>query len=103
MKKNKDTQLAFYDRKKEEKKKLLDRFRDPRDPLKSLIVTPKLLAGVDAPILQATFLDKPMKEHKLLQAICCTNTHIEIKVSALTQLLNEAGIHLLQRGEIINE
>jgi type I restriction enzyme R subunit len=62
-----------YDRKKEEEEKLLDRFRDPRDPLKFLIVTSKLLAGFDAPILQAMYLDKPMKEHNLLQAITRTN------------------------------
>ncbi len=95
MKKNKDTQLAFYDRKKEEKKKLLDRFRDPRDPLKFVIVTSKLLTCFDAPILQAMYLDKPMKEHNLLQAICRTNAHIEIKVATLAELLNEADIHLL--------
>ena len=53
--------------------KLLDRFRDPKDPLKLLIVTSKLLTGFDAPILQAMYLDKPMKDHNLLQAICRTN------------------------------
>lgn len=53
--------------------KLLDRFRDPKDPLKFLIVTSKLLTGFDAPILQAMYLDKPMKDHNLLQAICRTN------------------------------
>jgi hypothetical protein len=52
---------------------LLDRFRDPLDPLKFLIVTARLLTGFDAPILQAMYLDKPMKEHNLLQAICRTN------------------------------
>ncbi|HEV2583144.1 MAG TPA: HsdR family type I site-specific deoxyribonuclease, partial [Ktedonobacteraceae bacterium] len=62
-----------YDRKKEEEEKLLDRFRNPRDPLKFLIVTSKLLTGFDAPILQAMYLDKPMKEHSLLQAVCRTN------------------------------
>jgi type I restriction enzyme R subunit len=62
-----------YDRKKEEEEKLLDRFRDPKDPLKFLIVTSKLLTGFDAPILQVMYLDKPMKEHNLLQAICRTN------------------------------
>ena len=62
-----------YDRKKEEEEKLLDRFRDPKDPFKFLIVTSKLLAGFDAPILQAMYLDKPMKEHNLLQAITRTN------------------------------
>lgn len=57
----------------DEEGKLLDRFRDPADPLKVLIVTSKLLTGFDAPILQAMYLDKPMKDHNLLQAICRTN------------------------------
>jgi type I restriction enzyme R subunit len=58
---------------KDEEEKLLDRFRDPNDPLKFLIVTSKLLTGFDAPILQAMYLDKPMRDHNLLQAICRTN------------------------------
>ena len=53
--------------------KLLDRFRDPADPLQILIVTAKLLTGFDAPILQTQYLDKPLKDHTLLQAICRTN------------------------------
>src|SRR3954466_7931530 len=51
----------------------LDRFRDPADPLKILIVTSKLLTGFDAPILQTMYLDKPLRDHTLLQAICRTN------------------------------
>lgn len=62
-----------YNRKKEDEEKLLDRFRNPKDPLKFLIVTSKLLTGFDAPILQVMYLDKPMKEHSLLQAVCRTN------------------------------
>ncbi|WP_419639085.1 type I restriction enzyme subunit R domain-containing protein, partial [Thiolapillus sp.] len=58
---------------KDEEEKLLDRFRDSEDPLKFLIVTSKLLTGFDAPILQVMYLDKPMKDHNLLQAICRTN------------------------------
>ena len=58
---------------KDEEAKLLDRFRDPMDPLKILIVTSKLLTGFDAPILQTMYLDKPMRDHNLLQAICRTN------------------------------
>jgi len=49
------------------------RFNDPADPLKIIIVTAKLLTGFDAPILYAQYLDKPLKEHTLLQAICRTN------------------------------
>lgn len=62
-----------YRRSKEEEAKVLDRFRDPRDPLQLVIVTSKLLTGFDAPILQVMYLDKPMKDHTLLQAICRTN------------------------------
>ena len=60
-------------RDKDEEEKLLDRFRDPADPLQFVIVTSKLLTGFDAPILQVMYLDKPMKDHNLLQAICRTN------------------------------
>jgi type I restriction enzyme R subunit len=37
------------------------------------IVTSKLLTGFDAPILQTMYLDKPLRDHTLLQAICRTN------------------------------
>ncbi len=60
-------------REKDAEEKLLDRFRSPTDPLKFVIVTSKLLTGFDAPILQAMYLDKPMKDHNLLQAICRVN------------------------------
>jgi type I restriction enzyme R subunit len=53
--------------------KLLDRYRDPADPLQILIVTAKLLTGFDAPILMAQYLDRPLRDHTLLQAICRTN------------------------------
>ena len=62
-----------YKRTRDEEKKLLDQFRDPLSPLKFVIVTSKLLTGFDAPILQCMYLDKPMKNHTLLQAICRTN------------------------------
>ena len=62
-----------YRRDKDEEGKILDSFRDPTNPLKLIIVTSKLLTGFDAPILQAMYLDKPMKDHNLLQAICRTN------------------------------
>ncbi|MBL8021698.1 MAG: type I restriction endonuclease subunit R [Leptospirales bacterium] len=60
-------------RTKEDEEKLLDDFRDSSHPLQFVIVTSKLLTGFDAPILQAMYLDKPMKDHNLLQAICRTN------------------------------
>ena len=60
-------------RSRDEEAKVLDNFRDPANPLKIVIVTSKLLTGFDAPILQVMYLDKPMKDHTLLQAICRTN------------------------------
>ena len=49
-----------------------------RDELpKILIVTEKLLTGFDAPILYAMYLDKPMRDHTLLQAIARVNRPYE--------------------------
>lgn len=68
-----EPEYAAYKRDRDAEEKLLDRFRDPKDPLKMIIVTAKLLTGFDAPILQAMYLDKPLRDHTLLQAICRTN------------------------------
>ncbi len=68
-----EEEYAPFKRDRDAEEKLLDRFRDPKDPLKILIVTSKLLTGFDAPILQAMYLDKPLRDHTLLQAICRTN------------------------------
>ena len=68
-----ETEYAPYKRDRDAEEKLLERFRDPKDPLKIIIVTSKLLTGFDAPILQTMYLDKPLRDHALLQAICRTN------------------------------
>ena len=57
----------------DELEQVVARFNDPADPLKIIIVTAKLLTGFDAPILYCQYLDKPLKEHTLLQAITRTN------------------------------
>jgi type I restriction enzyme R subunit len=77
-------EYAPYDRTRDEDERLLDRFRDAADPLKLIIVTAKLLTGFDAPILQAMYLDKPLRDHTLLQAICRVNrTYSEQKTHGL--------------------
>ena len=68
-----EAQYAPYKRDRDAEEKLLDQFCDPKDPLKIIIVTSKLLTGFDAPILQTMYLDKPLRDHTLLQAICRTN------------------------------
>jgi len=79
-----EPQYKAFNRSRDEEERLLDRFRDPNDPLKLLIVTPKLLTGFDAPILQVMYLDKPLRDHTLLQAICRVNrTYSEQKTHGL--------------------
>lgn len=58
---------------KAQQEKITDDFNDAASDLKFLIVTAKLLTGFDAPILQTMYLDKSIKDHTLLQAICRTN------------------------------
>ena len=52
-------------------------FTKPGEQPKILIVTEKLLTGFDAPILYAMYLDKPMRDHTLLQAIARVNRPYE--------------------------
>ena len=47
--------------------------RRPDENPKILIVTDKLLTGYDAPLLYCMYLDKPMRDHVLLQAIARVN------------------------------
>ena len=53
--------------------KVIEKYNNSDSPLKFLIVTAKLLTGFDSPILQTMYLDKSLKDHTLLQAICRTN------------------------------
>jgi type I restriction enzyme, R subunit len=58
---------------KDQLEKVVEQYNDKISPLKFLVVTAKLLTGFDAPILQTMYLDKSLKDHTLLQAICRTN------------------------------
>jgi type I site-specific restriction-modification system R (restriction) subunit len=48
-------------------------FKKANETPKILIVTHKLLTGYDAPLLYCMYLDKPMRDHVLLQAIARVN------------------------------
>ena len=62
----------------EEEKRLKGKIFPRKETLpKILIVTDKLLTGYDAPILYCMYLDKPMKDHTLLQAIARVNRPYE--------------------------
>lgn len=54
-------------------KELIECYKDPKHPLQLIIVTAKLLTGFDAPICYCMYLDKPLRDHTLLQAMCRTN------------------------------
>ncbi len=58
---------------KSQQEKIVDEFNAVDSDLKFIIVTAKLLTGFDAPICQTIYLDKSLKDHTLLQAICRTN------------------------------
>lgn len=61
----------------DEEKQVRKAFVDPAALPKLLIVTEKLLTGFDAPILYCMYLDKPMRDHTLLQAIARVNRPFE--------------------------
>ncbi len=52
---------------------------------KSLLVTEKLLTGFDAPLLYAMYLDKPMRDHTLLQAIARVNRPYENEAAEMVK------------------
>jgi type I restriction enzyme R subunit len=55
-------------------KKLLEkRFKDAADPLKLVIVRDMWLTGFDVPCLHTMYVDKPMRDHNLMQAIARVN------------------------------
>jgi type I restriction enzyme R subunit len=58
---------------KSQQEKVVEEYEDATSELKFIIVTAKLLTGFDAPICQTMYLDKSLKDHTLLQAICRTN------------------------------
>ena len=69
--------LKAHHRNEDEEREIRKRFADKSDPLKILMVTEKLLTGFDAPILYCMYLDKPMRDHVLLQAIARVNRPYE--------------------------
>ncbi len=69
--------LVPYHLAEEDEKAIRNDFRKPDKQPKILIVTEKLLTGYDAPVLYCLYLDKPMRDHVLLQAIARVNRPYE--------------------------
>ncbi|MEA3349751.1 MAG: DUF3387 domain-containing protein, partial [Chloroflexota bacterium] len=60
-------------RSKKRRKDMAQRFKDPDDPFKLVIVRDMWLTGFDAPSLHTMYVDKPMHGHGLMQAIARVN------------------------------
>ena len=60
-------------RNKARREALANRFRDPGDPLRMVLVRDMWLTGFDAPSLHTMYVDKPMRGHGLMQAIARVN------------------------------
>jgi type I restriction enzyme, R subunit len=60
-------------RNKPRREDLAKRFKDPKDPLRIVIVRDMWLTGFDAPCLHTMYVDKPMRGHALMQAIARVN------------------------------
>jgi len=74
---NDSEELKEYHITKDDEKAIRKNFAKTDVLPKILIVTEKLLTGYDAPILYAMYLDKPMRDHTLLQAIARVNRPYE--------------------------
>ena len=70
---NDDERLAKWHLGKRQQDQLIERFKNRDDPLAILIVCDMLLTGFDAPAEQVMYLDAPLKEHGLLQAVFRVN------------------------------
>ena len=64
---------AYNRTNKEDRRVLAERMKEPRDPLKLVIVRDMWLTGFDAPCLHTLYIDKLMKRHTLMQAIARVN------------------------------
>jgi type I restriction enzyme R subunit len=60
-------------RNKGRREALANRFRNPADPFRMVIVRDMWLTGFDAPSLHTMYVDKPMRGHGLMQAIARVN------------------------------
>ncbi|MGI6676245.1 MAG: type I restriction endonuclease subunit R [Bacilli bacterium] len=68
---------------KEQRKALALRMKDENDPLKIVIVRDMWLTGFDVPCLNTMYIDKPMKDHNLMQAIARVNRVFKDKPGGL--------------------
>jgi type I restriction enzyme, R subunit len=80
---NDEEALRRYHYSGEKQKEIVRSFKNQDDSLKILLVQSMLLTGFDAPVEQVMYLDRPLKDHTLLQAIARTNRPYQNKQSGI--------------------
>lgn len=78
-----DPEISRFRRSKLQLRDMAKRFRDPDDPLRVVVVKDMWLTGFDAPVLHTLYIDKPMHDHGLLQAIARVNRVFKDKPGGL--------------------
>lgn len=75
--------ITQYFKSTDEIDRIIEDFEDPGKNPRILIVCDMLLTGFDAPILKVMYLDRPLHDHTLLQAIARTNRPRDGKYNGL--------------------
>ena len=78
-----EREISHFRRSKAQLKQVAKDFRDPENPLRIVVVKDMWLTGFDAPVLHTLYIDKPMRDHGLLQAIARVNRVFEGKFGGL--------------------
>ncbi|MBV9818195.1 MAG: type I restriction endonuclease subunit R [Solirubrobacterales bacterium] len=76
-------QVSRWRRSKAELQQVAKDFKDPQHELRIVVVKDMWLTGFDAPVLHTLYIDKPMRDHGLLQAIARVNRVFEDKPGGL--------------------
>lgn len=78
-----DPAISRWRRSRQERKQVEKSFKDPDDPLKVVVVCDMWLTGFDVRPLYSIYIDKPMRDHGLLQAIARVNRVFRDKAGGL--------------------
>ncbi len=70
-------------RQRMQKEDLEEKFKDKRDPLRLVFVCAMWITGFDVPSIGTVYLDKPMKNHTLMQTIARANRNAPGKTSGV--------------------
>ncbi len=87
-------------RPKKRREEIKKRLVNPDDPLKIVIVRDMWLTGFDAPCLHTMYVDKPMKDHNLMQAIARVNRVFKDKPGGL--IVDYIGIGFFLKQALFN-